>query len=69
MPSQVNVYQVSTDEADDPLLNSAHILIGKSAPNRGIRLTFANWVVGTERQNVVANFTKNGQQLYILLPD
>lgn len=62
--SQTIIYKAATDEADDPLLNPARLLIGKAAKNSKIVQSFADWLVSQSGQRVIADFKKNGQQLY-----
>lgn len=62
------IYKAGTDNADDPLLNPAHLLIGKKAPNPKMAQAFAKWLVSTKGQNVIKNFKKGGQVLYSVAP-
>ncbi|KAK1762047.1 hypothetical protein QBC33DRAFT_582020 [Phialemonium atrogriseum] len=64
MSSQTTIYKASTDDADDPLLNPAHLLVGEKAPNPETAKTFAEWLVSKRGQDVITGFKKNGQQLY-----
>ncbi|KAK3901584.1 hypothetical protein C8A05DRAFT_16257 [Staphylotrichum tortipilum] len=68
LTSKTTIYKASTDEADDPLLNPAHLLIGTKAPNPETAAAFAKWMVSTSGQDVVKGFKKNGQQLYSPAP-
>jgi len=58
------IYKASTDNADDLLLNPAHLLIGAKAANPDVAKAFADWVVSPSGQSVITSFQKNGQQLY-----
>ncbi len=64
LTSQARIYKASSDNATDPLLNPAHLLIGKKAGNATVANSFARWIVSNAGQRVITNFTKNGQQLY-----
>ncbi|KAH6608203.1 extracellular tungstate binding [Trichoderma cornu-damae] len=65
---QTVIYKAGTDNPDDPLLNPAHLLIGKKAPHAKVANDFAAWLVGTKGQNVIIGFKKDGQQLYSPAP-
>lgn len=57
------------DQPDDPLLNPAHLLIGRQAPNPEFAQRFADWVVSAEGgQKVCAEFKKTGEVLYSPAP-
>ncbi|KAH8722388.1 extracellular solute-binding protein family 1 [Phaeosphaeriaceae sp. PMI808] len=60
----INIYKAATDNEDDPLLNPAHLLVGKRANNATLAYQFANWATSRNGQNVITSFKKNGQQLY-----
>ena len=62
--SQAAIYKAATDIASDPLLYSAHLLIGTKAANPDMAVKFAQWIVGPRGQAVITGFKKNGQQLY-----
>ncbi|KLJ11864.1 hypothetical protein EMPG_12985 [Blastomyces silverae] len=62
--NQVTVYKAGSDEADDPLLNPAHLLIGAKAQDPALAKKFAEWLVSKDGQAVVTGFKKGGQQLY-----
>ncbi|KAF7345450.1 Extracellular solute-binding protein family 1 [Mycena venus] len=64
LQKQTVIYKASTDDADDPLLNPAHLLVGKRAQNKAIAYQFAKWAVSSSGQKVITSFQKNGQQLY-----
>ncbi|AEO58645.1 hypothetical protein MYCTH_2306121 [Thermothelomyces thermophilus ATCC 42464] len=66
--SKTTVYKASTDEADDPLLNPAHLLIGAKAANAETAQSFADWLVSPAGQDVIKGFKKNGEQLYSPAP-
>ena len=68
LQNQATIYKAATDNADDVLLNPAHLLVGKKAAYPDIADAFAEWVVSTDGQNVITNFQKNGQQLYTGAP-
>lgn len=68
LTSQAVIYKAATDEADDPLLNPAHLLIGKKAPNPDTAQAFADWLVSPDGQKVITGFEKNGEQLYSPAP-
>ncbi|KAI5459598.1 hypothetical protein BGZ63DRAFT_388350 [Mariannaea sp. PMI_226] len=61
---QTVIYKAGSDNADDLLLNPAHLLISKNAPNAKEAETFAKWLVSKKGQAVITGFKKDGQQLY-----
>ncbi|EPS35590.1 hypothetical protein H072_10988 [Dactylellina haptotyla CBS 200.50] len=69
--NQTVIYKAATDNATDPLLNPAFLLVGKKATNLDVVDAFRKWVVGKGRgegQKVITAFKKNGQQLYTGAP-
>ncbi|KKK14383.1 hypothetical protein P175DRAFT_0436178 [Aspergillus ochraceoroseus IBT 24754] len=68
LQNQTVIYKAATDDASDPLLNPAHMLVGARAKNGKMADAFTQWVVGSEGQSVITSFTKNGQQLYTAAP-
>jgi ABC-type tungstate transport system permease subunit len=63
------VYKAGGDEeADDPLLNPATLLVGARAGDRRRAAGFAEWLVGERGQAVVVGFKKGGEQLYSAAP-
>ncbi len=68
LTSQTTIFKAATDDADDPLLNPAHLLVGARAPNPKPAAAFAQWIVSSSGQDVIKGFTKNGQQLYSPAP-
>jgi ABC-type tungstate transport system permease subunit len=68
LTSQTIIYKAATDELDDPLLNPAHLLIGKTVKNPETAKLFADWLVSQAGQKVITDFKKNGQQLYSPAP-
>ncbi|KAK6340514.1 hypothetical protein TWF696_008840 [Orbilia brochopaga] len=63
------IYKAATDDASDPLLNPAHLLIGKKVQHKGVARKFKNWLVDKDLgQKVITNFKKNGEQLYTGAP-
>jgi ABC-type tungstate transport system permease subunit len=68
LTSQTTIYKAATDDANDPLLNPAHLLIGAKAPNPETAEAFAQWIVSAAGQEVIKNFEKNGEQLYTPAP-
>jgi ABC-type tungstate transport system permease subunit len=68
MQAKTTVYKAGTDDASDPLLNPAHILIGVGAKNEDMADRFAQWAISDEGQEVVTGFKKNGRQLYTAAP-
>jgi ABC-type tungstate transport system permease subunit len=64
LTSKTFIYKASTDAEDDPLLNPAHLLIGKRAPNLEKAKALAEWLVSSRGQKVISGFKKNGEQLY-----
>ncbi|KAF4996551.1 hypothetical protein FGRMN_4435 [Fusarium graminum] len=66
--NQTKIYKAGTDEADDPLLNPAHALIGENAPNGEEAEKFVKWLISDEGQDVIHSFKKDGQILYSKAP-
>ncbi|KAH7320750.1 extracellular solute-binding protein family 1 [Stachybotrys elegans] len=58
------VYKRATDDESDPLLNPAHLLVGRRAQNLTMAYRFADWLVSANGQRVITSFTRNGEQLY-----
>ncbi|EER29155.1 extracellular tungstate binding protein, putative [Coccidioides posadasii C735 delta SOWgp] len=66
---QMVIYKKGTNDADDPLLNPAHLLVGARAKNAEMAKEFAKWLVSKEGgQKVIEGFKKDGQQLYSPAP-
>lgn len=69
LTQQATIYKAGSDDADDLLLNPAHLLVGKKAQNPKMAQAFADWVVSAQGgQKVISAFTKNGQVLYSKAP-
>ena len=68
LQNQATIYKAATDNADDVLLNPAHLLVGNKAAHPDVADAFAKWVVSTNGQKVITDFKKNGQQLYTGAP-
>ncbi|KAI9925794.1 hypothetical protein ASPWEDRAFT_29607 [Aspergillus wentii DTO 134E9] len=68
LQNQTTIYKAATDDAADPLLNPAHMLVGKNAKNLKTADAFAQWVISAEGQRTITGFKKNGQQLYTGAP-
>jgi len=69
--SSLEIYRKGSDDADDPLLNPAHVLLGAKADptHAAISKSFMEWVVSEAGgQKVVAEFKKNGEVLYSPAP-
>jgi len=69
--SQLKIFKTGTDDANDPLLNPAHVLLGSNANvnNKDISSAFIKWVVGEPGgQYVVSQFKKHGEVLYSKAP-
>lgn len=65
MAKQATIYKHGDDEdASDPLLNPAHLIIGRKAQDSEMAYRFANWATGPSGQKIITNFKKNGEQLY-----
>ena len=64
MQNQMTIHKAGTDDPSDPLLNPAHILMGKNARNEEMADKFAQWAISPKGQSVTTSFEKNGQQLY-----
>ncbi|KAG6819114.1 hypothetical protein H0H93_015359, partial [Arthromyces matolae] len=65
------IYKAGSDNASDPLLNPAHVVLGAKADpsNQDIWTEFMKWVVSADGgQKVIREFTKNGQVLYSEAP-
>ncbi|KAF7717964.1 Uncharacterized protein PECH_004666 [Penicillium ucsense] len=68
LQNQTTIYKAATDDPSDPLLNPAHILIGKGAKNEKMADEFTQWAISADGQQVITSFKKNGQQLYTGAP-
>ena len=67
--SSLNIYKKGTDDANDPLLNPAHALLGSMAPNPDTASLFMDWLALSDGgQKVVSTFSKNGTILYSPAP-
>lgn len=69
--SSLRIFKMGSDDADDLLLNPAHLLRGKGVPpaNEGICKEFVSWVVSQNGgQKVIEKFSKNGKILYSKAP-
>lgn len=62
--SRAVIFKASTDEPSDPLLNPAHILVGKNAKHEKMADKFAQWFIGFDGQRFITDLKKNGRQLY-----
>ncbi len=64
------VYREAFDaDADDPLLNPAHVLVGARARDTEIAEAFVDWLVSSEGgQKVVGEFAMNGTVLHSRVP-
>ncbi|KAI0908253.1 putative extracellular tungstate binding protein [Ustulina deusta] len=69
MANRTVIYKAGTDDASDPLLNPAHLLVGAKARNPDRAVAFAEWVVSDRGQSVIAGFQKNNQTLYSPAPN
>ncbi|KAH7141000.1 hypothetical protein EDB81DRAFT_858065 [Dactylonectria macrodidyma] len=67
--NQTVIYKAGSDKADDLLLNPAHLLVGKNAPNPEEATKFAKWLVSKKGQAVITGFKKYGEQLYTGAPE
>ncbi|KAJ5482725.1 hypothetical protein N7539_006171 [Penicillium diatomitis] len=68
LQNYTTIYTAATDDPSDPLLNSAHIRIGKGAKNEKMADMFTQWAIGADGQKLITSFKKNGQQLYTGAP-
>lgn len=69
--SKLKIFKTGTDDANDPLLNPAHVLLGSNANvnNKDIANAFIQWVVSEPGgQYVVSQFKKHGEVLYSKAP-
>lgn len=69
--SQLKIFKAGTDDANDPLLNPAHVLLGSNASvnDKDIASAFIKWVVSEPGgQYVVSQFKKHGEVLYSKAP-
>lgn len=69
LQSKTVIYQAGSDDAEDSLLNPAHILIRVGAENEEMADKFTEWAISDGGQEVIIGFKKNGQQLYTAAPD
>ncbi|GFF63414.1 hypothetical protein CNMCM6936_005127 [Aspergillus lentulus] len=68
LANKTTIYKAATDDPADPLLNPAHMLVGKKASNMKMADQFTQWVISAEGQAVITGFKKNGKQLYTAAP-
>ncbi|KAI1150056.1 hypothetical protein F4825DRAFT_428116, partial [Nemania diffusa] len=68
MANRTVIYKAGSDDADDPLLNPAHLLVGAKAPSPERAVAFDEWVISDRGQPVIAGFEKYGQKLYSPAP-
>jgi len=67
----LTIFKAGSDNATDPLLNPARVLLGANADpsSKDISKEFMTWVVADDGgQQVIATFEKNGQVLYSKAP-
>ncbi|KAG5637569.1 hypothetical protein H0H81_004146 [Sphagnurus paluster] len=63
----VTIFKAGSDNATDPLLNPAHVLLSARADpaNEAVWKAFMTWVVAADGgQKVISEFKKNGQVLF-----
>jgi ABC-type tungstate transport system permease subunit len=68
----LKIFKAGSDNADDPLLNPAHVLLGSNVDSANVQMSklFMKWVaMKTEGQKVIAGFKKSGEVLYSEAPD
>jgi ABC-type tungstate transport system permease subunit len=61
--SRLKAFKYGSDDPDDPLINPAHVLLGKraSVANQMIHKEFMSWVVSpTGGQRVIEKFSRSG---------
>ncbi|RHZ55573.1 uncharacterized protein CDV56_108002 [Aspergillus thermomutatus] len=68
LANKTTIYKAATDDAADPLLNPAHMLVDKKATNMKMADKFTQWVISAEGQAVITGFKKNEKQLYTAAP-
>ncbi|PPR04194.1 hypothetical protein CVT24_010742 [Panaeolus cyanescens] len=69
--ASMKVYKIGSDNADDPLLNPAHVLLGKQASraNEDTCKAFMTWVVADNGgQKVIDHFPPGKETLYSRAP-
>jgi len=69
--SKLKIFKTGTDDANDPLLNPAHVLLGSKANvnDKDIANAFMKWVVSEPGgQYVVSQFKKHEEVLYSKAP-
>jgi ABC-type tungstate transport system permease subunit len=69
--SQLRIYKMGSDDANDLLLNAAHLLYGARTPasHAEICREFLDWIVSPRGgQTVIENFSKHGQAVYSKAP-
>lgn len=65
LANQTRIYKKATDNEDDPLLNPAHLIVGKKLQNPTVANEFVEWATCKNGgQRVITDFKKNGEQLY-----
>ena len=67
MTSALKAFKIGSEDADDPLLNPAHLLLGSRLPaeHQSVCKEFMKWVMAADGgQRVIETFSKNGTVLY-----
>ena len=65
---KLKIFKKGTDGSYDPLLLPAHLLLSAHSKNTAKAKDFAEWLVGSEGQAVVAKFKKNDTEMYSIAP-
>ncbi|KAG5637568.1 hypothetical protein H0H81_004145 [Sphagnurus paluster] len=69
--SKLEIFKAGSDDATDPLLNPAHVLLGAHADqvNAEVWLVFMGWVMSKDGgQKIIREFKKFGEVLYSEAP-
>jgi ABC-type tungstate transport system permease subunit len=69
--SRLKIYNQGSNDASDPLLNPAHLLLGAraSSSHADLCMAFVDWVIASNGgQAVIRTFAKSGQVLYSEAP-
>ncbi|KAG6819113.1 hypothetical protein H0H93_015358 [Arthromyces matolae] len=67
---KLQIFKAGSDDADDPLLNPAHVLRGSQAAIPEIAKQFVQWVAAKDGgQKVIAEFRKGDDVLYSPAPE
>ncbi|ERF70796.1 hypothetical protein EPUS_08354 [Endocarpon pusillum Z07020] len=66
----LEIFAEGTDDEDDPLLNSAHALVGAFGANKAMATAFVDWLIKPDGgQKIIKEFAVKGHVLYTTAPE